>query len=297
VVHRTGAGAVVSGAWRADHHAAFVPIWIGFWCLTAIGLAELFNGEGAGRGREAAAAAVAVLLPLPELQRSPLVDTPAVPSVYGHEGMSSERLWSALRAMPEVTVIAEDASTDLLLGASAVERRTGKAVHIIGRHQDVALRARAAGRVFALPRAQAELQHRGVEFKPPPMRCRESRRSIACARALKSRDAGRVSKARSAQPDSRWSPKTPKPVARSRSILAATEPLQTPAVGWSSRALRGFQSRSYARADRPDLNDALRAQNIPADSALLSAAPYPPHHLVAHAGRACCPACRVEPAT
>jgi hypothetical protein len=53
-------------------------------------------------------------------------------------------------------------------------------------------------------------------------------------------------------------------------IYAGSERLMTVApAAWPIRATRGFVLRTYARADRPDLPDALRAEGVPATSSLL----------------------------
>jgi hypothetical protein len=161
---------VVSGAWRDGDGAALAPLWAGFWCLVAAGLGEALGGVAVARAapwwhgaRPAAAPATAPTAP----RRQP--HTVIRLNRLGHDRQSLQTLWQALRVMPQVTIVAEDAGTDLLFGASDVERRTGKALRIVPRDPSDVRGALTRGTVFAFPRAQLELRHRGVQFKAPAM--------------------------------------------------------------------------------------------------------------------------------
>lgn len=53
-------------------------------------------------------------------------------------------------------------------------------------------------------------------------------------------------------------------------VYTGTErPMTAAPVAWPLRTTRGFVLRTYARAERPDLPDALRAEGVPETSVLL----------------------------
>jgi hypothetical protein len=226
------------------------------------------------RARTIVGIAVMVLLPLLQFQRLSLRGAAGASSSYGHGALSTDTLRRILRALPDATLVAEDASLELLVRAASPRLRAGgQDVRVVPRRAAAVSAALAAGRIFAFPRAQLALQHQGVELSGRAMGIpgvAEVQRVVDCARV------GR-----------QWSDAPTLTVAGGFALIArredargpvtiylgSRENLRTAAVGWPARATRGFQVREYARAERPDLADALQAQGIPPSSGVLTA-PY-----------------------
>ncbi len=260
-------------AWHATDAAETVPVVVGFWCLVAIGLRELM-AEGAARtARRVAAVIVLALLPILQVERLRQQDPSPAPSVYGYGDLSQEALWRTLRALPDVTIVAEDASTDLLLRASMSQlERSGKNLRMIPRDARAIAGALKEGRVFAFPRAQAELRNRGVQFEKSagqaiglaevgavhPCSPLERRWTDAPAAAV----AGGFALVAS-HPDGRG------PVTI---YLAGPGPFTATPLGWRDREKRGFHVRTYAQAELGELRDALTTQGLDPSSPVLSAA-------------------------
>jgi hypothetical protein len=265
---------LVSAPWF-DSPAVFVSLFAGLWCLVAIGLAEIASGgrrPGVSRLATVGTYALIGLLPLLQFQRLSTEGAAEPAAGYGHDRLSLQALWPALRAMPEATIVAEDSTIDLLLRAASVERRTGKKIRVVPRQAGVVADAFAEGRVFAFPRAQRELQHWGVQFKP----------------ALKVpgfAEVDNVGTCTALGPN--WI-EIPPLTASTGFALVHTLPdargpvtlyfgggdaLTARASGWPPRTTRGFTTAEYRRSERPDLPDALRSLGISSSSQLLSA-PY-----------------------
>ena len=136
------------------------------WCLASVGLAHVF--EHASPRRVSRLLWLALVLLVPVLQIERLRHSDDSPRVVrdGHETMTLDGMRRLARAMPAVTVIAEDASVELLLRAARVERM-GKPLTIVPREPAAIAAASARGAVYAFTLAQRELQYRGIGFRAP----------------------------------------------------------------------------------------------------------------------------------
>ena len=260
-------------AWHATDAAGTVPTVMGFWCQVAIGLRELM-AEGAARtARRVAAVIVLALLPILQVERLRQQNPSPAPSVYGHGVLSQEALWRTLRALPDVTIVAENASTHLLLRASMSQlERSGKHLRMIPRDARAIAGALKEGRVFAFPRAQAELRNRGVQFE------KSSGQAIGLAE---------VGAVHPCSPlERRWTDAPAAAVAGGFALvashpdgrgpvtiyLAGPGPFTATPLGWREREKRGFHVRTYAQAELRELRDALTTQGLDPSSPVLSAA-------------------------
>ncbi len=254
---------------RASGDAALAVSAAVFWCFVAIGLSEVMVEGRLTFARRVAAVLLLILLPVLQYQRLPVSESAATPA--GHERLTSGLVSGALRALPPATLVAEDASTDLVLRSlSSSDAAGGRPVRVTPRNAASVAAALGQAPVFAFPRGQRELQHRGVLFLARP-----SAAGLAQVDAVHGCSAV----------DRRWE-ETPALARAPRFALVATvpdargpltlylgsdAPLIASAIGWQPRDMRGFHPRPYSAADRAELRLALLSQGLPASSAVLAA--------------------------
>lgn len=144
------------------------PLVVGLWLLTGLGLTAAMRASRPGWRRvTVAGAVVAVLLAValtPRLSTRPSVGDAVVP--MGHGTLTRTAFQSVLYQLPSGSgIVNEDAVTDLLLRSlSGSLRRARLEFTLIERTAESVDLARHGRRVFALPRAQRELQQRGVQL-------------------------------------------------------------------------------------------------------------------------------------
>lgn len=145
---------------------ALAPTFVAFWWLVGAGLDEVIKDLRGGVARLAAATVLVLLLPLLQTQRRSSFDAGTPIEARGHDRLSHRGSWRMVRALPDRAVLVEeDAVIDLLLRSVAVElRRAGKTLRVVPRRTQAVADELERGQVFALPRAQLELQHRGFRF-------------------------------------------------------------------------------------------------------------------------------------
>ena len=239
------------------------PVCAGVWCLSAIGLSELFRGSHGRLKIVVPGLLIASLLILLEARRFNQREA-------AHASLTASAARRALRALPTAAIVAEDASVNLLLRAAAPHLDAiGKPLQIVAPTPAAVTAATESGRVFAYPRARSVLQHQGVSF------------------AAAGADFPGVSEVKTIVPcaaiQSAWTP-APELHGVERFALVASafdargpvavytgteRPMTAAPVAWPLRTTRGFVLRTYARAERPDLPDALRAEGVPETSVLL----------------------------
>ena len=215
---------------------------------------------------------VAILLILLEVHRFNQREAALAPAPAdaAHTSLTSSAVGRALRALPTAAIVAEDASVDLLRRAAAPYLDAiGKPLEIVAPTPAAVMAATQSGRVFAYPHARSVLQYQGVSFAAaggnlPGLS--EVKAIVPCSAIQSSwtlapelQGVERFALVASAS-DARG------PVA----VYKGTErPMTAAPVAWPLRTTRGFVLRTYARAERPDLADALRAEGVPETSSLL----------------------------
>ena len=240
-----------------------------FWCLVAIGLGEVLVEGRSSMARRLAASLLLLLLPILQHQRLAGQEPPA--STMGQGALTAGRVSSALRALPPVTLVAEDASTDLVLRAVSSSRAVGgRPVRVSPRDAASVAVALGRGPVFAFPRGQRELQHRGVAFvsKPSPAGLAQVDGVQGCSPVDRSwKESPAVVRT------SRFALVATRPDARGPLTLyfGSDAPLSASALDWTGREMRGFHPRPYSAADRAELREALISQGVPASSGVLTA--------------------------
>lgn len=152
----------------SDPLRALAPLMVGFWLLIGRGIAEIVGLGGSGWRRRTAVALMPVLFVAINVQtrlRAPseIFETP-VP--MGHDQLTRRDFRALLSELPSGSgLVAEDAVTGVLLQSlSGSLHRAGVALEIVPSSAPAVDVARQTKRVFALPRAQVQLQTRGVRL-------------------------------------------------------------------------------------------------------------------------------------
>jgi hypothetical protein len=248
--------------------AAFVPLSASIWCLAAIGVAEVIRETEHHYGfRKTAAltltALLVALVVLLQVQSFVRADPIADRVTLGHERLTVERFGAAASPVTARMMVDEDASTAIVLRASGVSWR------IVPRRAPDVRDAVAAGRVVALPRAQLELQRQAIVLRSTASdvvaEVTEARACVAVGRRWT--DASALL----ASPRFTFVATRPGAMGPITIYFGADDGLAADAVGWIARARRGFNAQAYTRQERPDLGDALRAQDIHEPDTLLNA--------------------------
>lgn len=235
------------------------PLVIALWLLAGLGIAEIASRAGTARRRAAAFVVAAILVAIHvEPRINPPPSAADKPALLGHETLTRRDFQALLYQLPpNSALIADDAVTDALLrslNSSLLRSRNG--IHVVARTPEDLATARSAGRVFALPRAQTDLQDRGVRFvdvAPAVPGIAEVAAVVPCDRLTTSwrtvpSAAGVIRLAFVAGDDA----------ARGPIVIYAGGPafLESTPIGWPPLALRGFYTRSYDRA-KPDRRQGL----------------------------------------
>ena len=99
------------------------PVCAGVWCLSAIGLSELFRGSHGRLKIVVPGLLIASLLILLEARRFNQREAALAPADAAHASLTASAARRALRALPTAAIVAEDASVNLLLRAAASSPR------------------------------------------------------------------------------------------------------------------------------------------------------------------------------
>jgi hypothetical protein len=152
---------------RASADLAAAPLVLVGWLLAARGL-EAMLARVTGWKRWAVGMCLIVALPWLQASRAWVssVITPGTPSA-GHERWSLDDLQHLTALLPpDAAIVREDAGFDLLRRAQGPAARRVKPVPLVPRQPEEVARASAVRHVFLLPIAQADLDLRGVAWKP-----------------------------------------------------------------------------------------------------------------------------------
>ncbi len=237
----------------ADPLRTLPPLVIGFWLLAGRGLVETIGGGAAGWRRRTGGGLV-ILIHV-ATTRGPRLGTPArvadAPLTLGHETLTRHDFQSLLYQLPPGSgLIAEDAITDVFLrslSGSLVRARND--IRVVSRTADAAGAARRNGRVFALPRAQTELQTRGVQLIDGLAPAVPGVAEVAAVLPCDALDATwRTSHATSVP---RWAIVSNSEPEQGPLVIyfGSATPLEITPVGWPTLALRGFVIGRYDRND------------------------------------------------
>ncbi len=256
----------------ADPIRTFAPFVVAAWILMGRGLAEILR-RSAGRWRSVGGIAIAAILVginvSPRVHRAPTASDAPVP--LGHDTLTRRHFQELLYQLPPGSaLVSEDAISDILLRSLSTSlRRSRNGISVVPRTSDAVGIARANERVFALPRAQTELQQRGVRFVEGLV---PSVPGVAEVAALAPCDLLTTT----------WQTLAAAAGVTRLAIVAGNDDARGPvviftggpraidatAIGWPALALRGFYTRSYDRA-RPErkqgLLDELIYDGAPAD--------------------------------
>ncbi len=151
---------------RADPWRTLAPSVVALWLLAAAGASEVVRVLGSGIGRRLAAAVLLLAVPVLQYSRHAATNVPAFSEAWGHETLTRRDIARLLDVLPgNAALVVDDATSAIALGAEAgAATRRGKHITLISRHVDDVASALKSSRVFALPRAQRELQHQGVRI-------------------------------------------------------------------------------------------------------------------------------------
>jgi hypothetical protein len=253
------------------------PLIVGLWLLVGAGIAEIISGS---RGRQYRGGGIAIAAIFAAIQLAPRINPPPSAAEHharlGHESLTRRRFQELLYQVPAGSaLVADDAVTDVLLRSlqSSLER-AHKNIRIVARTADDVAAAKEASRVFALPRAQSELQERGVRFAADPGTTVPGLAEVAAIAPCDTLTTA-------------WRP-IPSAAGVSRlAMVAGTDEARGPIVvytggpaaidatanAWPRLAMRGFYTRSYDRSlpeRRQGLADEVANDSAPADAAAVS---------------------------
>jgi hypothetical protein len=147
----------------ADPMRTFAPTIAAFWRIVAIGAREVIAALAARPAWRFSGAVLVLLLPLLQWSHRSARPVAAADEPRGHERLARRDASQIFDALPSgSTIVIDDTITALLLrGSAQTALIRGKAVTAIAR-DGAASRAASDGRVFAMPRAQFDLQHQGL---------------------------------------------------------------------------------------------------------------------------------------
>jgi hypothetical protein len=187
----------------------------------------------------------------------------------GHDRLSRAVMASGAASLPPgARIVAEDATTDLLLRALPGRVRQRRSIGTLPPDPDAVMAALASTRVFAFPHGQARLAHRGFLVSaiddPALGGLAEIRQGAGCDPRLdrtwrplaRLGTSGRVAFVADS-PDSRG------PIS---AFLRSDDRLHPSSLGWPAPALRGFHPRVFdtaVDADRRGLLAELEAAGVP----------------------------------
>jgi len=261
-----------------DRARVLAPLVVTLWLLAGAGIAELVSRSRDSRYR-AGGLAIAVIFVAVDV--TPRINPP--PSAaeqrprLGHESLTRQHFQELLYQIPtDAALVDDDAVTSVLLrslGGSL--ERAHKSIRIVARTSDDVATAKNLSRVFAMPRAQTELQERGVRLvddaAPPVPGLAEVAAVVPCDaltttwRSIPSATGVTRLAFVAGNNEARG------PIVVYTGGLAA---IDTTAINWPALAMRGFYTRSYDRAQperRQGLADEVANDGAPADAPAVNA--------------------------
>lgn len=156
---------MVAAAGRmADPVRAFAPTIAAFWWIVAAGTREIVATLSEKRSWQIGAWILVIGLPVLQWTHRSAIPTAAADEPRGHDALSRRTFSQILGALPaQSAIVIDDAITAMLWrGAATTEQIAEKRFNVIPPDGRAVERAATAGRVYAMPRAQFDLQHRGL---------------------------------------------------------------------------------------------------------------------------------------
>lgn len=259
------AAAVATASQAADPARALAPLLVTLWLVGGVGLGEVSRRAGSAWRRSAVAAAMLGVLvfvhAMPRIRAQPSAAAPPVP--LGHSDLSRRDIVLLLSRMPAgAALVSEDAVTDVLLRSIGRDLgRAGISVAVLPRTPEAIAAALATKPVVLLPRAQGDLQVRGVELGdesgPVVPGAARAIRVVPCAAATESWQPVQLSGGTRtfALVSDDESARGPLEI-----YVGGPEPMETRALEWPRLARRGLYADTYDRS-RPDEREALAAES------------------------------------
>ena len=256
-----------------DPGRTLAPAVVSFWLLVALGLRELVVAIGLRTWRWVGA--LIVLASLPWLQR-PLPsarELPAADVIRGHDRLTRQNFLQLMSAVaPGSALVVEDAIVSML-AHDAGRRLAGstRGLTMVARDVEAVASASQQFRVFALPRAQAVVQHFGYRLNdagPRPMGVAELAAAGACAVAG---DSWRQADGLTHSSDLAFVAREPSAMGPLL-LFAGSDAALSPHRSWPRRAERGFGSRQFDRdrdGEWDELRDSIERLGVPAAQPLL----------------------------
>jgi hypothetical protein len=251
---------LVAAAGRgADPVRTLAPAIAAFWWLVGVGAREVVTALAARPSWRIAAWVFALLLPVLQWSHRSAMPVPAADEPRGHESLTRRDISSMLGALPtRATIVMDDAITSLLMRSwTETGRQTGKVFTVISRDGQEAARPAADAPLFALPRAQFDLQHQGlarVEIEPRIPGVVAFARAGPCSTVE-----GQWREAKDLGRSSSLALVSNRPAARGPVViyLGSSAPLNPHPIDWPSWTMRGYHAATYEMgrdADRPRLD-------------------------------------------
>ncbi len=249
---------------------AAAPALVSAWVLAAAGVGALARASLARGARPVAAWTLGLAIPLltwAATSRQP-VDPDETP--LGHESLSRTSFARLLGTLPDKSaLVEEDAVSELLLRSlDGWWQATGKDLALVPRDADAIRAALRTRGVYALPRAQRSLQHRGVRLSDGGLLAN------GAATVLSSTPCAALAGSWMALPDADG--------LRGFAVVAGAKPARGPFLiyagghaaldpapaDWPPRTRRGFFAEGFTTAtedERARLGEALARDGAPAD--------------------------------
>lgn len=236
--------------------ASAAPFVLVFWILCALGLFEAVTALATTPGRRAGGAILSVALVILSVAATPPAEVAIDQQPRGHDVHSRNSFLNHIGTLPDATVLlVEDALTDLLIHAMPSRTRNRRDLHTLQADDPAIVERLQTTRIFALPRAQRQLQSLGfrlVLHQNLDLSLAEVLPGGACSAIL--------------TPE--WQDVTGLSTATRFAIHAADErsigpiylyltsdvPLSPQAIDWPPAAMRGFHARRFEwQPDAPEL--------------------------------------------
>ncbi|HYN09331.1 MAG TPA: hypothetical protein VES67_18255 [Vicinamibacterales bacterium] len=247
---------LVAASWEGSEASrTLAPTIAGFWWMAGAGMREIGSALTGRPAWRIGAWIIALLFPLLQWSHRSAVPIAPADEPRGQETLTRRDFSYLLNALPtRSTLVIDDAISDVLLRSTAgTVQQSGKVLSLVARDGREAARAAIDGRLFALPRAQFDLQHQGLaraESSGPPIPGLVAfTRAGECASVesqwLATKDLSRSSRLAvvSDRPDARG----PVIIYLGSHVAFDVHPIDWP--GWT---MRGYHSGTYDRAKEPD---------------------------------------------
>ena len=162
---------VAAAGQPADPVRTLAPAIAAFWWLVAVGVREIVVALSRRRAWQIGAWTLAMLLPVLQWSHRSAIPIGSADEPRGHERLARRDFSQILAALPaRSTIVIDDAIAEILLRSAAgaaqvIEKQFTAVPHdrtAVPHDRPAVERLAAAGHVYAMPRAQFDLQHRGL---------------------------------------------------------------------------------------------------------------------------------------